>query len=68
MAIYPSNITWKISVKVDLNLLLRNRKITMEINGKNVRRQDRKITRRKFISSSAAAATAYTIVPRSVLG
>lgn len=40
----------------------------MKINGKNVRRQGRKITRREFMGSSAAAAAAFTIVPRSVLG
>ncbi len=41
--------------------------LKVKINGKNVR-QGRKITRRKFMASSAAAAGAFTIVPRSVLG
>ncbi len=40
----------------------------MKNNGKYVGKQSRKINRRKFISSSAAAAAAFTIVPRSVMG
>ena len=40
----------------------------MEINEKTVGQQGRGITRRKFVGGSAAAAAAFTIVPRSVLG
>jgi len=40
----------------------------MEINEKNVERQGRKITRREFVGSSAAAAAAFTIVSGCVLG
>ena len=35
---------------------------------KNIKKTGRKITRREFIGSSAAAAAAFTIIPRSVLG
>ncbi len=40
----------------------------MEIGDKNFKRKGQKITRREFIGSSAAAAAAFTIIPRSVLG
>ena len=40
----------------------------MEINKENVNGHDRKSTRRSFMGSTAAAAAAFTIVPRSVLG
>jgi len=35
---------------------------------KNIKKNGRKITRREFLGSSAAAAAAFTIIPRSVLG
>ena len=40
----------------------------MEIKGKNVKKKTQTITRREFLGSSAAAAAAITIIPRSVLG
>ncbi|KPK78042.1 MAG: oxidoreductase, partial [Phycisphaerae bacterium SM23_30] len=40
----------------------------MKTKEKNIKHKDRKLTRRKFMSRSAAAAAALTIVPRSVLG
>jgi len=39
----------------------------MKPDEKNVSRQDKRISRRRFMGSSAAAAAAFTIAPRSVL-
>jgi len=40
----------------------------MEIKGTDVKKKAKKMTRREFIGSSAAAAAAITILPHSVLG